>query len=346
LLAFLLAPEIGMEGKRRLSHLSGIIGVVALVAACVSTAGAATFTLVAMPDIQNETQYHPEMLQAQVNWILNNQASQNIVFVAQQGDLTNNATIAEFTTAHNALFQLSGLGGMPWGTCPGNHDLASPDNYDSYFGPSNFTGQNWYGSTTNGHSSYQIFQGGGRSYLVLNIAYDAPSPVLDWAQGVINDHRGMPTIINTHDYMAYGNKRSSYGNTLWNRLVNNNPQVFMVLCGHNHYAYSQTSLNAYNKPVLELLADYQELHYGDGYLRLYQFDEANSVIHVKTFSPYDITAPYLTDSLNQFDIPLDFHAQLDPVPEPTTVVLAVMAAAILLAYEWRRRWANRWSASA
>jgi hypothetical protein len=80
-------------------------------------------------------------------------------------------------------------------------------------------------------------------------------------------------------------------------------------------------------------------------LRLYQFDEANSMIHVKTFSPYDATTPYLTDSLNQFDIPLDFPARLDPIPEPSIVVLAVIAAAVLLGYEWRRRRANGWSAT-
>ena len=76
-------------------------------------------------------------------------------------------------------------------------------------------------------------------------------------------------------------------------------------------------------------------------MRLYQFDEDNSVIHVKTYSPYDTTTPYLTDSLNQFDIPLDFHARLDAVPEPSIAVLAAMAAAILLGYEWRRTAGDR-----
>ena len=326
-----------MTAKLHVSQMVGIIAAAALVAVCASAAWATTFTLVAMPDIQNETQYHPKMLQSQIDWILHNRAGQNIVFVAQQGDLTNNANTAEYTTAHDALFRLNGAGGLAWGTCPGNHDLADADNYDSYFGPSNFAGQSWYGDTTNGHSSYQIFQAGGRSYLVLNMAFDAPASVLDWAQGRIDDHRGMPTIINTHDYMAYGNTRSPYGDTLWNGLVKNNQQVFMVLCGHNHYMYNQTSLDTAGKPVCELLADYQDVNCGDGYLRLYQFDEANSVIHVKTYSPYDTATPYLTDSLNQFDIPLDFHARLDAVPEPSIALLAVVAAAILLAYEWRRR---------
>ena len=329
-----------MRAKFHPLQMVGIIAAAVLAAASASVVRAATFTIVAMPDIQNETQFHPEMLRSQVDWILKNRATENIVFVAQQGDLTNNANAAEYTTAHDALFRLNSADGLAWGTCAGNHDLAGssgPDNYDRFFGPSNFAGRSWYGASTNGHSSYQVFLAGGRKYLVLNIAYDAPASVLTWAQGVIDANPDVPTIINTHDYMAYGKTRSPYGKTLWNRLVKNNSQVFMVLCGHNHYAYGQTSFNAAGKPVFELLADYQTTNNGDGYLRLYQFDETSSAIHVKTYSPYDAATPYLTDPLNQFDLPLDFHAQLDAVPEPSIAVLAVIGAGVLLAYEWRRR---------
>ncbi len=134
--------------------------------------------------------------------------------------------------------------------------------------------------------------------------------VLNWAQGVINTHLGMPTIINTHDYLQQGppvpQPRSPYGDTMWNYpltdnangLVNGNPQVFMVLCGHNWPTSTQTSTDAAGKPVFELQADYQDpLHAGgDGYMRLYQFDEADSEIHVVTYSPYDATTPYLPNT--------------------------------------------------
>ena len=248
-----------MRAKLRVSQMVGIIAVVALAAACASAARAASFMLVAMPDIQNETQYHPEMLQSQINWILNNRASQNIVFVAQQGDLTNNANTAEYTTAHDALFRLNGASGLAWGTCPGNHDLANPDGLTTAISARR-TSPARVGTATPPTATVRTrsFRPAAARYLVLNIAYDAPASVLDWAQARIDDHRGMPTIINTHDYMAYGNTRSPYGNTLWDSLAKNNQQVFMVLCGHNHYAYNQTSPDAAGKPVCELLADYQD----------------------------------------------------------------------------------------
>jgi hypothetical protein len=297
-----------------------IIAGAALAVAWLSMAQAApeAFTVVAMPDIQNETEHHPEMLQSQITWIVDHRTSLNIDCVSQQGDITNNANHAEYTTAHAAMFQLSKVDGLTWGTCPGNHDFkgtAGGTLYDQYFGPANFAGKDWYGTSTKGHSSYQTFFAAGRKYLIVNIAFDAPAPVLQWGQSVIDAHAGLPTIINTHDYIAYSRSRSRYGNILWNALVKNNPQVFMVICGHNHFAWNQTSSNAAGKPVIEILADYQSVNCGDGYLRLYQFDEANSMIHVKTYSPYDKKTPYLTDQFNQFDVKLNFKDRLGAATE-------------------------------
>jgi hypothetical protein len=131
---------------------------------------------------------------------------------------------------------------------------------------------------------------------------------------------------------------------MWNGLVNNNSQIFMVTSGHvdgttvdSGEAFT-TATDAAGKPVYELLSNFQDINSGDGLMRLYQFDEANSAIHVKTYSPYDTTTPYQTDAASQFDIPLDFNARLgSAVPEPSTLVLAAVAVAVLLGYGWRKR---------
>jgi hypothetical protein len=306
-----------------------------------TTQAAEPFTLVALPDTQNETEYYPAVLTSEIQWIVNNRAERNIAFVGQQGDLTNNANSTEFATAHNNLFMLNGADGLPWGTAPGNHDLANPSLYDSYFGPANFSGRSWYGGSYS-HSSYQTFQAGGRNYLVLDIEYDAPNEVLDWAQGVIDGNPGAPTIINTHDYMTFGG-RTGYGDALFSGaitgehpnpdgLINGNSQVFMVLCGHMHYEYSQTTMDIFNKPVFELLADYQDGPYGgnggNAYMRLYQFDEAGSSIHVTTFSPYDLSGGSAgtcqTGPSSQFDLTMNFNDRLgNAVPEPAACALAI-----------------------
>ena len=79
-----------MKARANRSRAMGIIASVVFVAAYVSMAQAAPapFMLVAMPDIQNETESEPAMLQSQLSWIVNNRAAQNIAFVAQQGDRT------------------------------------------------------------------------------------------------------------------------------------------------------------------------------------------------------------------------------------------------------------------
>ncbi len=50
------------------------------------------FTIVALPDTQNYSQSYPQIFTSQTQWILSNQASQNIAFVAHEGDITNNGT--------------------------------------------------------------------------------------------------------------------------------------------------------------------------------------------------------------------------------------------------------------
>ena len=327
-------------GGAKLKFLSLVlISVAVYLAMGVSSVHAASpFTIIGVPDIENETQDYPVMLQSQVDWIVNNRASQNIAFVAQQGDLTSIPTTDQFSTASNKLFQISSSApGLPWGVLPGNHDFDRA-NYINAFGPTKFAGQSWYGGAFN-DSSYQTFAAGGRNYLMIDVEYNPSVSVLDWAQSVITANPGIPTIINTHDYLAGSSGRSTMGNLIFSGALTDNPdglvygnsQVFMVLCGHIFASpWNQTSIDKAGQPVFENLADYQNTNSGDGYLRLYQFDETNSVIHVSTYSPYDATTPYLTDSLNQFDISMDFNARLGIVPEPATVCLLAVGGVALL----------------
>jgi len=306
-------------------------------------AAASGFTLVALPDTQYYSASYPNIFTSQTQWIVNHQANQNIAFVAQQGDLVDNAQDPQqWVNADAAMYLLDDTTPrLPWGTCPGNHDMNQSPGvfakaYDANFGPTHFTGLSWYGGSYQ-NSSYQTFDAGGRQYLMLDIQYYptyAHGDVFGWAQGVINSHPGMPTIINTHDYLTL-DSRSDSGDAIWETLVDPNTQVFAVLCGHNHGEYTQISTDAAGKPVFELLADFQEgPNGGSGYLRLYQFDEANSAIHVQTYSPYDTTAgpggTYMTDAANQFDLPMDFNDRLGPVPEPSSFILALAALGTLL----------------
>ena len=96
------------------------------------------------------------------------------------------------------------------------------------------------------------------------------------------------------------------GEQLWQKLVLGNENVKLVLSGHClgdpdnaiPAAARLTSVRPSGSTVHQILANYQtcadmgccgqhpNLHGGNGYLRLLEFDEVNRVIRVHTFSPY------------------------------------------------------------
>lgn len=334
---------------RNSSNMRLTAAIIASVVLCASITQAATepFTIVAIPDIQNEVDYAPAMLKSQVDWIVNNKVDQNIAFVAQLGDLTNNGTTTQFQKAWNQLSRMNDVSGLAWGTSMGNHDLGSDKgaNYDAYFGPSKFAGKSWYGESTFGHSSYQIFTGGSRQYLMLDLEFEASSTVRTWAQNILDTHPDMPTIINTHEYLNPNGTIATYGTTLWNGLVKDNSQIFMILCGHHHSQGPKnlTQTNTAGQTVYTLMTDYQGnsatdgFNWGNGYLRLLQFDEANSAIHAKVYSPYDTTTPYQTSASAQFDISMNFDGRLGHAPEPGACGMLITGCGGAVVYAWRFR---------
>ena len=70
-------------------------------------------------------------------------------------------------------------------------------------------------------------------------------------------------------------------------FLRENPNIFMVQCGHVDAEYRQQSKNAAGLPVHELLVDFQAFspNGGDGWLRLLRFDLDRGQIRVRTYSP-------------------------------------------------------------
>jgi hypothetical protein len=323
------------------------------------TQASSTFTYVALPDTQNYSQQTPPTIfTSQTQWIVNNQASQNIAFVAHEGDVVQGDAYdlaQEWTNATSAMYLLNNTSpSLPVGVVAGNHDIYAGTPFMTDFGPPEYGGNSWYGGAKY-YSSYDTFSAGGRTFLVLNLQYDGNANVISWAQGIINAHLGMPTIVNTHDYLEPGG-RDTYGNTMWNSLISPNSQIFMVTAGHIGGEWEQTSTDAAGKSVFEVQADFEDGQYGgnggNGYMRLYQFDEANSMIHVKTFSPYDTSGgangTYQTGqdpedvqlgysgaaTMSQFDLSMNFNDRLGPstIPEPSTFVLLAVGFLSLAIY--------------
>ena len=135
-----------------------------------------------------------------------------------------------------------------------------------------FRDKSWYvGAYEGGTSSAQIFAAGGYRFLHLAFEMHAGDQVLAWAERVLDEHPGLPTIVSTHDYLNPRNERRpssmdlalvdpGYNNdaeTIWSTFVSRNDQIFMVLNGHQSGQGLRVDRNETGHAVYQMLADYQ-----------------------------------------------------------------------------------------
>lgn len=193
------------------------------------------------------------------------------------------------------------------------------DNFRSVFGDNSdfFRGKSWYiASHKGGANSAQKFSAGGYTFLHIALEMQPGDEVLAWVESVLSANPGLPTIITTHDYLSSSGARlpqplvdlarvepehHNSAQQLWEKLLSQHDQIFMVLCGHQYGQSLRVDANADGKPVYQVLADYQtrgqaaieagrtrRVGIGDGWLRLMRFDLGTepATITVKTYSSY------------------------------------------------------------
>ncbi|MHC4107640.1 MAG: metallophosphoesterase [Planctomycetota bacterium] len=240
-------------------------------------------------------------------------------------------------------YEILAAAGLPFGVAPGNHDydamwsaagfppnlkknpreltmtaedigllhIGGLDNFRSVFGAGSdfFRDKPWYvDHFAGGANSAQTFSAGGYTFLHIALEMQAPDEVLAWAETVLAEHPGLPTIVTTHDYLATDGRRvasplvdldrldpdqHNSAEELWTKLISQHDQIFLVLCGHNHGQSKRVDANVHGHAVHQVLADYQERgqagldagqplspytghppSIGDGWYRLMTFDLA------------------------------------------------------------------------
>ena len=172
-------------------------------------AHSATFSIVQITDSQYYSERHPEIMEAQIDWIVANEVSENIIYVAQTGDLKDdsscdNKTInvgsgagrTEWQIADQAFTDLDNAN-IAYAVVPGNHDFdpVSGDcpnwsterplvNYNSLFGPSRFAGEPFYGDPAtltpgnrvtgvneSNEDNFTLFESNGVKFIAINLAF-------------------------------------------------------------------------------------------------------------------------------------------------------------------------------
>src|SRR5690349_10184132 len=111
------------------------------------------FTVVVFPDPQNETQFFPQALNSQLQWIVNNRQALNIQMVMTEGDNVNDGASTAQLQNLDAAFRLLDNAGIPYLLAVGNHDYngftpkvsRNLSGFNQWFGPGRYSGKAFFG---------------------------------------------------------------------------------------------------------------------------------------------------------------------------------------------------------
>jgi uncharacterized repeat protein (TIGR02543 family) len=304
------------------------------------------FTLVFIPDTQNESQYNVDMFRAQTIGIVEQKTAMNIVFVTTAGDMVNtSSSTTQYENADSAIDTLD-AGGVWYSVAPGNHDIGTGSLYANYFGVSRYANYEvsdgyWFGGSYEDYNTYSLFSASGMDFILVNLQYSPSTAVINWADGLLATYSNRRAIVEQHDIL---NTNNSWINQTSYTALRDNANLFLMLCGHS---WSSTDGAAYvagtgtdGHTIHVVLADYQGMSNGNGYLRVLRFSPANDMIYMTTNSAY--TGGSITTDPDQKDLAYDMTAAppfeligtLTEVASGGTASVSWPGRAANTAYEW------------
>ncbi|MDX2527126.1 LamG-like jellyroll fold domain-containing protein [Streptomyces europaeiscabiei] len=359
------------SGRRNFLRATALLGAAASVALPAAAAQAAPrrrgpdptsprFTLAVMPDTQylfDGPSIDRKPVEASLRYLLEHGEDENLVFLSHLGDLTQNGSTQE-TAAIGEAFRLLDRKGVGYSVLAGNHDVRSSTDdqrgstpYLDVFGPARFQGRPTFGGASpDGYNSFHLFEAGGRQWMVLALDWRLSAKGFAWAQDVLARHPRTPVVLTTHELVDGDDSLSSYGQTLWDRLVKDHDQIFLTLNGHYWPAGRATRRNAADNDVHLHLTNYQNRYFGGAaMIRLYRFDLDRNTIDVETISPWILgraakglnelerQESELSGDADRFTVDIDFDkrfAGFAPVPARAPRPVAELLVPGTVAY-WR-----------
>ena len=271
-----------------------------------------TFTIVVLPDTQTYTQNYPDILINQTTWVSINKNPLNIRMVIFVGDLVNSNNKEQWNRLNDSLSVLD-ESNIPYSVIPGNHDLGLTNNdlyYNEYLPVSRFNNKSWFGGNFNNYkNNYQLQTINNQDFIFISLDLCPNKQEIDWANNILDKYPNYTGVLTTHAYLNTNEPPQRYVNYcssteyIWNDLIKLHQNLQLVLCGHMHTEKRRVDDNNFNKPVYQILADYQDVDNGkSGYLRILTYDTKNKIINIETYSPY--LNLYKTDYESEFSIKL------------------------------------------
>ncbi len=295
-----------------------VMGLCLVLSADAPGALADDFTIIIVPDTQHYSENHPEIYSAQMQWIVDQKETRNIVFVGHLGDIVNRAGQGiqwqHADAAHSLLEDpvTTGLAdGIPYGLCVGNHDQDPGSNpgtfthadvttvlYNQYFGVNRFLDRSYYGGHygTNNDNHYILFEANDTGFIVVCMEYnpgdtELRKEVLTWADCLFQTYNDRRAIVLTHFPLNAAGEFTGQGSAIYDSL-SRHANFFLLMGGHQDEAARRSDPVG---PTLEegtltsIMSDYQfNPDGGNGWLRIMTFetDDDGGIIDVKTYSPW------------------------------------------------------------
>ncbi len=323
-----------------------IIGALPLaaVAATIDKLEDHTYTLLWTTDPQWYSFAYPEIITHQNEWVLNNYERLDIRYTFHTGDFVDNPHSTEQWTIMDNAYRPWDEAGYPYGILAGNHDVDGSDHteFSQYFGKARYENNAWYGGDYDDHfGHYDLMTIDGTDFIFVYMGYNSsyPDAVYNWLNSVLSQHVDRVATLCFHDYLQADGTRSPNGEAFFRRVVLKNPNVRMVMCGHNYNSTRKIDTIDDNgdgkadRTVYQIMANYQSTTKGgNGFMRFMECDTAAGEIVCRTYSPYTETfgSDYEDDvafdeygTRDSFTIPFDFSAPTAKAsgdPEYGTVV--------------------------
>ena len=284
-------------------------------------------------------------LRRHVEWLLENQRSQNVVFVSHVGDIVDTNRPEEWAVARKHFDRLRGK--VPFAFSVGNHDMQTDGDaslFQTAFPATSFAAEPWYQGcyehdrddpsiSANNVNSVQRFSAGGVDFVFLHLECNVPDDVVEWADRVLHQNADRVALITTHmdlgvvkkpmtergyihdpkGRMRWTKRHKDRGNTaeqLWQKLYRHHENLRFIFSGDQSRvtAYRQTLVGDAGNTVHALLSDYQSF----GALRLMRFLPKQRSVEVVTYDTMlgervESTPYALRRSQHQFQLDVDFH---------------------------------------
>lgn len=219
--------------------------------------------------ISNSSYLH--YMTEQFNWFVSEYNAGNIAYVCNTGDVVDNKTsVSQYEkgrTEHNILDNAN----VPNGVTPGNHDIGNAhdetlyyDRWNTYFGDQYYNYQPWWGGGYLGNTShYDLITVGGRDFifLYLGLNHETTDEGAAWANKVLKMYPHRTAVILTHQFLSTSGSlmTGSYGfaDEILEKIVEPNPNVRIVLCGHEPASHNLYRKMKNGVTIVELLHNYQ-----------------------------------------------------------------------------------------